>query len=165
MEKAPEHLCRVGPISPWLIAISISGRIDPRRFGGMLLIESQLLDHSGHSVSTAIPRFGVMIRRPWRLTDATPLPRLPQMRDSARAGKPARRALVNRAALRRLGPGGLRSLAQRSLMPAPRGIKASRDGLPPESFRQIGVQTFSMSRRADPHGFVAAIRYRVRRSQ
>ena len=34
---------------------------------------------------------------------------------NARAGKPARRALVNRAALRRLGPGGLRSLAHDAL--------------------------------------------------
>ena len=82
---------------------------------------------------------------------------------------PARRARApgsrEPSRLGRLGPGGLRSLAHRSETPAPRGIKAGRDGLLSESLRQIGVQTLSFSTRpcrGDPHGFVAVIRYRVR---
>jgi hypothetical protein len=63
-------------------------------------------------------------------------------------------------------PFGLRSLAHRSQMPAPRSITTGGDGFPMELLREIGVQTLSFStrlRRGDPHGFAAVIRYRFRR--
>src|SRR3546814_17316359 len=83
----------------------------------------------------------------WKLSNAGRSPRLSHVRDGARAGEPARRALVNRAAFRRLALAGFDPwrVTHRCRLREASGSIIIVPQL--ESLRQIGVKTRSDKRR------------------